>query len=96
MMTAREGIKIVRQYYKEKALGLHQEKAPPKIKQKRKPYDWGAKEYLTSLKVGEIREYNGEYDLSSLRPMASRLKREFGSVILFYTKNNKQFITRVE
>lgn len=66
--------------------------APKKIKTRRR----GVKEYLTSFKVGETREYDGKLRYDSLRSVASHYKHDFGCVFVFGTVDGVRYITRVK
>lgn len=61
---------------------------------KRAKYQWGAKEYLSGFKQGEIRIYKEKFPWRSLHSIASRLKREFGVVYLFKTLGDERIISR--
>lgn len=61
----------------------------------RKPYKWGAKEYLSGFKVGERKEYDEKFVWASLRTCASRMKKDYGVCFKFETKNNIHYITRL-
>ena len=63
----------------------------------RKQYKWGAKEYLSSFSVGEMREWNGVYPWRTLSSIAAKLKREYGCVFRLTTivETNKKIIMRL-
>lgn len=65
---------------------------PMRRKQRRR----GVKEYLTSFKVGETREYDGKLRYDSLRSVASHYKHDFGCVFVFGTVDGVRYITRVK
>jgi hypothetical protein len=60
---------------------------------KRKPYQWGAKEYLFSFKIGETRVCS-EFPIRNLATMASKYKRLLGMQFTFNNKNKT--ITRLD
>lgn len=63
----------------------------------RAKYKWGAKEYLTSFSVGEIREWDGSFPWRSLSSTAARLKRDYGCAYRLTTiaQTNKKVIIRL-
>ena len=52
----------------------------------RRPYKWGAKEYLSSMDVGETRILDERFTGNGLRCAASRMKELYGCVFVFRTK----------
>ena len=66
-------------------------------RKKRAQYRRGAKEYLSSFSVGEVREWDGYFPWSSLRCTATLLKRDFGCAFKFMSVlgTNKKTITRL-
>lgn len=66
-------------------------------RKKRAQYRRGAKEYLSSFSVGEVREWDGYFPWSSLRSTACLLKRDFGCKFKFASElgTNKKTITRL-
>ena len=69
---------------------------PERPKNYRSPYKRGAKEYLTSFKVGETKKYDGRFRYQSLRSIATRLKNDFGCAFVFSTTYEGKYITRVQ
>lgn len=62
---------------------------------KRKPYQWGAKQYLADFKVGEVREYDERFPWRSLRVIASRMAGRYGVRFVFNTADGLRIITRI-
>lgn len=62
---------------------------------KRRPYRWGAKEYLAGFNVGETKIYQDQFRWRSLQEIASRLKMGFGSIFRFDTIEKVKYITRI-
>ena len=67
----------------------------PREPKKRNPYRRGAKAYLASFNVGDIREYNEPYNWDTLRSIASKMKSDFGCIFVFHNSKQERFITRV-
>lgn len=61
----------------------------------RKPYQWGAQQYLANFNRGETREYDEKFPWRSLISIASKLKRTYGVVFSFDTIDSKRYITRI-
>lgn len=64
--------------------------------QKRQPYKCGAKEYLSSFNIEEIREYKEAFEWKSLRSIASKMKRDFGCQFCFSSSDGKKYIIRIK
>lgn len=56
-----------------------------KVSEERSRYKWGAKEYLSSFNVGEMREWDGVFPWRSLSCIASKLKKQYGCVFRLAT-----------
>lgn len=52
---------------------------------KRKPYQWGAKQYLASFAPFESRLYDERFPWRSLASIGARLGREYGMKFRFLT-----------
>lgn len=63
---------------------------------KRKPYQFGVKEYLASFIVGESRVHEGPLVWDSLRSVASKMKSQFGVQFAFSTIKGIHYITRLK
>jgi hypothetical protein len=64
---------------------------------KRKPYRWGATSFLSSFKLGETRQFEGEYtQYRNLQAVACRLKDDFGCAWEFRKKGDLMTITRTQ
>lgn len=61
----------------------------------RAKYVWGAKKYLASFKIGEIREYTEAFPIRSLASIASRLKRHYGVKFRIFVEDGIRKIERV-
>lgn len=72
------------------------EPEPARVVRKRRPYKRGTKEYLTSFQVGETKKYDGAFRYTSLRSMATHLKKDFGCLFCFFTTSEGKFITRIK
>jgi hypothetical protein len=74
-----------------KDCGQYKKKTP------RAKYKWGAKEFLSSIKVGEAIEYNGDFSWRSLSSTACRLRRDYGCLFRLTTikETNKKVIMRL-
>lgn len=68
-----------------------------KKKTPRAKYKWGAKEYLSSMNVGDIIEWDGRFPWRSLSFTASRLRKDYGCVFRLTTikETNKKVIMRL-
>ena len=68
-----------------------------KRKEERARYKWGAKAYLSSFSVGEMREWDGSYPWRTLSSTAVRLKRDYGCAYRLTTiaQTNKKVIMRL-
>lgn len=66
-----------------------------KPKAKRQPYQWGAKDYLSSFEVGETRIYDEVFPWRHLSSIACKMRRDFGCRYSLYTDNGQRMITRV-
>ena len=64
-------------------------------KKKRKPYKRGAKAFLASFEIGEIRVVKDEYSWDGMRSSASRMKKDFGCQFHFSLATGKKVITRI-
>lgn len=71
------------------------EKNGPKEPTKRRPYQWGAKEYLADFDVGECKQYQDRFPWDSLKSIAAKMKSQFGVHFAFSSINGKKYITRV-
>jgi hypothetical protein len=80
---------------KERQAALREKNGAPKEPTKRRPYQWGAKEYLAGFEIGERRVYNDRFPWDSLKCTAAKMKSNFGVQFIFNTIKGKQYITRV-
>ena len=55
----------------------------------RQPYRWGAKEYLSSMEVGETRHDDGQFSWRGLQCVASVMQKDYGCKFVFRTKYRK-------
>jgi hypothetical protein len=67
---------------------------PIKQKKKRNQYRRGAKAYLASFDVGEIRQFQYDFSWDGLRSIASKMKRDFGCRYTFCTTGYLRHIKR--
>lgn len=68
----------------------------PLQKKSRKGYKWGAKDYLSSFTVGEIRVFNEDLSWPNLMVIANYMKRNFGCRFVFNTHEGERLIIRVK
>lgn len=66
-------------------------------KKPRAKYKRGAKEYLSSINVGEVIEWDGRFPWRSLSCIACKLRKDYGCVFRFTTieETNKKVIMRL-
>ena len=64
-------------------------------KKKRKPYKRGAKAFLASFEIGEIRVVTDEYSWSGIRSSAARLKRDFGCQFHCSLSTGRKVVKRI-
>ena len=69
--------------------------ADPREPKKRRPYQLGAKQFLSEFDKGERRQYNDRFPWTSLKSVASRMKSEYGVQFLFNSIKGVRYITRV-
>lgn len=62
---------------------------------KRRPYQRGIKYFLADFNVGEIREYNGEFNWKNMRTVAARMKNDYGCFFSFAQHAGKKYIVRI-
>lgn len=64
---------------------------------RRAEYKWGAKEYLSSMSIGDIVEWDGTYPWRSLSATACRLKKDYGCAFRLTTieETKKKVIIRL-
>ena len=80
---------------KERQAVLREKNGAPKEPPKRRPYQWGAKEYLADFHVGESKQYQDRLPWDSLKSIAAKMKSQFGVQFAFSSINGKKYITRV-
>ena len=80
---------------KERQAVLREKNGAPKEPTKRRPYQWGAKEYLADFHVGESKQYQDRFPWDSLKSIAAKMKSQFGVQFAFSSINGKKYITRV-
>ena len=68
-----------------------------KLMKQRQAYRWGAKQYLSSMEVGETRRDDGAYHWRGLQYVAVMLRKEYGVRYIFrsYPKKGYREVTRV-
>lgn len=74
--------------------GVPKEPKPYRVPTKRRPYQWGAKEYLADFDVGECKQYQDRFPWDSLKSIAAKMKSQFGVQFTFSSINGKRYITR--
>jgi hypothetical protein len=81
---------------KERQAILREKNGVPDLKDptKRRPYQWGAKEYLADFDVGECKQYQDRFPWDSLKSIAAKMKSQFGVQFTFSSINGKRYITR--
>lgn len=62
----------------------------------RTKYKWGATQWLANFKVGETKECDGSFRVTSLRRIASNLKRDFGVKYTFESVLDKVYVKRLK
>ena len=80
---------------KERQAALREKNGAPKEPTKRRPYQWGAKQYLADFKVGEVRVYDERFPWRSLQAIASRMASRYGVRFVFNTADGLRIITRI-
>lgn len=63
---------------------------------KRRPYQWGAKKFLTDFEIGETKLYTERFPWDNLRSTASLLKAQYDVLFLFNTNGSQRYITRIK
>lgn len=63
---------------------------------KRREYKWGAKAYLSSFEIGEVRRYRFEYRWDSLKSLASKMKALYGCQYSFSSTAGHRIIVRIK
>lgn len=71
------------------------ESLTPKEPTKRRPYQWGAKDFLSGFDIGECRLYEGKFPWRNLQSIARHMSLQFGAQFAFSTVRGKKYITRV-
>ena len=80
---------------KERQAALREKNGAPKEPTKRRPYQWGAKDFLADFDVGESKQYQDRFPWDSLKSIAAKMKSQFGVQFTFSSINRKKYITRV-
>lgn len=68
-----------------------------KLMKQRQAYRWGAKQYLSSMEVGETRRDDGRFNWRGLQYIASRIQKDYGCKYVFRTKQKAGYrqVTRI-
>lgn len=74
---------------------LLEKNGAPKELTKRRPYQWGAKDFLSGFDIGECRLYEGKFPWRNLQSIARYMSLQFGVQFAFSTVRGKKYITRV-
>lgn len=62
---------------------------------KKRTYQWGSKQYLASIEVGEIRKIDRKFDKRNLATIACYMKREFGCQFSFRKIDGENYVIRI-
>ena len=79
----------------ERQAALREKNRAPKEPTKRRPYQWGAKDFLSGFDVGECRLYEGKFPWRNLQSIARHMSLQFGVQFAFSSVRGKKYITRV-